>query len=562
LRHLLILVRARARAFANSVRSVSTAGLIRAAVVAFIGVFLWVGLFGGFYGSIKFADRALGDPVDLQDLTGLLLGLFFMSLMLLLTFSNAVVSFGSLYRSPETAFLTAHPVEPGTLYGYKLLESLAFASWASAVLGLPMLLAYGLALGCEPIYYPVMVLYLVPFIVIPAAAGAIIAMLLTLLFPRSRARALGVIVLAVLTLAAIAGVRAILAERGEIPFSTVWSQKVLGQFRFVQSPLLPSYWAASGLVAAGRGETREWVYYLALMASTAFFLVMSGQFLAVRLYAWSWDAAHSGLSRARYPAASWTDRVVGRLASVVGRWLHFVHKDVRTFLRDPAQWSQGVIFFGLLAVYIANIRNLNYDLDNAFYKNLIATLNLLAVSLTLATMTTRFVYPLISLEGRCFWVIGLLPVARWRILAAKFGFAAVGSLVITLSLILLSNRVLELPMKITATQMALGAVMALGLSGIAVGMGAIFPNFKARTPSEVLSGLGGTLTLVASLVFVLAIVIPEAIIRNKYLVNRVIGPEEFARWMMWMLAGGAALAITCVAAPLALGTWSLNRQEF
>jgi len=562
LRDLLVLLRARAAALRNAILSVTTPKLIRAAVVAFIGVFLWMGLFGGFLGSMKFAERALGDPVDLQDLTGLLLGLFFMSLMLLLTFSNTVVSFGSLYRSPETMFLTSQPVTPGTLYGYKMMGSLAFASWASVVLGLPMLLAYGIALRCEGAYYAVMVLYLVPFIVIPAAAGAIIAMLLTLLFPRSRARALGVMMLAVLAVAAIAAIRVIVAERGEIPFSTVWSQKVLGQFRFVQSPLLPSYWAAAGLAAAGRGETREWVYHLALMASTAFFLVMTGQFLAVRLYPQSWDAAHSGLARARYPARAWTDRVVGRLSGTLGPWPVFVHKDLRTFLRDPAQWSQGVIFFGLLAVYIANIRNLNYDLESAFYRNLIATLNLLAVSLTLATMTTRFAFPMVSLEGRSFWVLGLLPVARWRILAAKFGFAAVGSLVVTQALILLSNRVLALPVKITVTQMILGGAMALGLSGIAVGMGAVFPNFKARTPSEVVSGLGGTLTLVASLFFVLAIVIPEAIIRHKYMVRRFIGPEEFGRQMTWMLIIGAGLAMACVAGPLVLGTRSLSRQEF
>jgi hypothetical protein len=43
---------------------------------------------------------------------------------------------------------------------------------------------------------------------------------------------------------------------------------------------------------------------------------------------------------------------------------------------------------------------------------LIGSLNLGVVGLILSTFTTRFVYPMISLEGRRFWILGLLPVHR------------------------------------------------------------------------------------------------------------------------------------------------------
>ena len=47
-------------------------------------------------------------------------------------------------------------------------------------------------------------------------------------------------------------------------------------------------------------------------------------------------------------------------------------KDIKTFFRDPAQWAQVLIFFGLLMVYSGNLRNLRAPVDQPFYKNLIS----------------------------------------------------------------------------------------------------------------------------------------------------------------------------------------------
>ena len=81
-------------------------------------------------------------------------------------------------------------------------------------------------------------------------------------------------------------------------------------------------------------------------------------------------------------------------------------KDLRTFRRDPAQWSQFLIFFGLLAFYFVNIRRLSYDVQKPYWRNLISFLNLSVTALILSTFTSRFIFPLLSLEGRNFWVLG------------------------------------------------------------------------------------------------------------------------------------------------------------
>ena len=78
------------------------------------------------------------------------------------------------------------------------------------------------------------------------------------------------------------------------------------------------------------------------------------------------------------------------------------------------------------------------------YSAMIGFLNLAVVGLILSTFTTRFIFPMISLEGRRLWILGLLPIRRDSILWSKFLFAAVGSLVPCTTLVLLSDLMLQI----------------------------------------------------------------------------------------------------------------------
>ena len=43
-----------------------------------------------------------------------------------------------------------------------------------------------------------------------------------------------------------------------------------------------------------------------------------------------------------------------------------VLKDMRLFWRDPAQWIQFMIFFGLLCIYVLNLRNVAFNFKTRF----------------------------------------------------------------------------------------------------------------------------------------------------------------------------------------------------
>src|SRR5207237_10125559 len=121
-----------------------------------------------------------------------------------------------------------------------------------------------------------------------------------------------------------------------------------------------------------------------------------------------------------------------------------VGKDVRVFWRDTSQWSQFVIFFGLLGLYVVNLRNVAYDWNNPYWAAFVSFLNLGAASMTLATLTTRFVFPQFSLEGKRLWMVGMVPYGLKRVLLEKFWLSSVCSGAITSLLMITSSCMLRI----------------------------------------------------------------------------------------------------------------------
>src|SRR5207302_3551392 len=105
-------------------------------------------------------------------------------------------------------------------------------------------------------------------------------------------------------------------------------------------------------------------------------------------------------------------------------------------------------------------------------------LNLAASALTLSTLTTRFVFPQFSLEGRRLWIIGLAPIGLPRVLLQKLCLSSGASISVTVTLMTASSLMLHLPWQRVFFFAGSIAVMSGTLCGLAVGLGALFPNLK------------------------------------------------------------------------------------
>ncbi|MBL8880860.1 MAG: hypothetical protein JNG88_17235, partial [Phycisphaerales bacterium] len=221
----------------------------------------------------------------------------------------------------------------------------------------------------------------------------------------------------------------------------------------------------------------------------------------------SWSDAYNRAQHGRFTPTlrrGWvTEIVCFTLFFYMPRSLRMVIlKDLRGFVRDAKQWTQMVIMFGLLVIYALNLQRLPLDIGGAAMRGLIAFLNLTTISLILATFTSRFVYPLLSLESQQLWLVGLLPVKRMQLLVAKFIFAATITGLASLGVMALAVNVLDLSPSWARLHLLICGGVCVGLCGLAVGMGARFPVLGQRNPARIASGFGGTFNLIASMLFV------------------------------------------------------------
>jgi ABC-2 type transport system permease protein len=293
-----------------------------------------------------------------------------------------------------------------------------------------------------------------------------------------------------------------------------WFQEIMGRLQICNHRLLPGWWLTSGLVDAAQGVADESVLFLTLTISNALFFRQLSLWIADRIYRPAYSGLYGKSLRRKHSRFVWLDGSLSQLLCWLPRSVRLMTvKDFRLFRRDPLQWSQVLIFVALIVVYFFNVPNFTYDVSVKAWVNMVGFLNLAVVGLLLSTFTTRFVYPMISLEGRRFWILGLLGVRRESVLWNKFFFALL-SIIPCSGLVFLSDHILHVlrnDPEVALLHQWVGVVLCFGLAGIAVGFGAWFPNPREDSPSRLAAGFGGTMTLVVSTLFILILVLMTAL---------------------------------------------------
>jgi ABC-2 type transport system permease protein len=240
-----------------------------------------------------------------------------------------------------------------------------------------------------------------------------------------------------------------------------------------------------------------------------------------------------------------------------------VVKDFRTFRRDPMQWAILIIFGLLMLLGASNFRRAYTAGLAVMDQYAISLMNLGGTAILLCAGLSRFVFPLISLEGRKFWILGLTPLSRDQLLWGKFAFAATGSLVIAEGLILVSDVLLGVPWEGIVLHAAVVAVVAVGLSAINVGLGAYLPTFKETDPSKIVVGFGGTVNMVTGLGFLVAVIGLMAVPFHAAQLTRAAGGTgSISPWVFAGVPVGLLLGVLAVVLPLRAGARSLRKMEF
>ncbi len=515
-----------------------------------------VGLFFLFYGGFRFLDEIGG--IGLLVIHRLF-ALFFFGLGFILVMSSALSSYTTLYLSKEVPYLLLRPVSLTEIISYKYLETTALASWAFFVVIVPYVAAYAYYEQLHFFFSLWTLLYSVPFVFICSAFGTLVSMLLVRILPRGRGLALLVALLIGSILVFIwRGFHGVVEDMSAN--TTLVLQRLVPGFQLASHPLWPSHWVAEGIMSMSRERYGRGALYLLLLFSYVGVGVIAVQEMGKRTFYNGWQRVISS-TRQRKREAFWFEVVRRVLFFLPADFRALFMKDLRIFFRDPAQWTQGLIFFGILGFYFVNLRNMNYHTLPSAFRNLIAFLNVFSVASVMCAMGARFVYPQLSLEGQGFWIVGMSPTTMGRVLMAKFLTSSAILLAISIGLMLISLHMLQVTIEIRTVSLVLTLALSLGLSGLATGLGSVYLDLKQRNPAAIISSFGGTLNLVLSLVFVLAAILPFAVFYHFQSEEKV---SEAAFHVGLLISYGwlALLILVSVAIPLALGWRSLVRRDY
>lgn len=440
-------------------------------------------------------------------LAGKVLGLILLSFMSILILSNVITALSSFFLAKDLDLLVSAPVDGLRLYLAKLGETLVHSSWMVALMAVPIFTAFGVSYSGGWLFPGYVLLVLTPLLVLPAVVGSATTLVLVNVFPARRTRDL----LSIIAIGAAGGVvllfRLIRPEQLARPEGFRNLLDFLTVLRTPTSPFLPSEWATNAVMNFLRGVPDP--QPLLLLWTTAAAFVTLGAILHARLFAGGFTKAQEGAERfIRGTVWRWT--VGWLLAPLPVAKREFVLKDIKLFFRDTTQWSQLILLAVLVVVYLFNIKALPLFRGEQvpfFFVTVVSFLNLGLSGFVLASIAARFIFPAVSLEGRQMWLLRSSPLDLRTLLWSKYWVGTVPLLVLALLLTGVTNLLLKASPFMMVVSLTTICGLTLAISAMALGFGALYPQFETENAAQIPTSFGGLVFMMATVALLGAVIV-------------------------------------------------------
>ncbi|HLA41392.1 MAG TPA: hypothetical protein VJ417_15425, partial [Candidatus Glassbacteria bacterium] len=394
-------------------------GMAKALPIGLVTVAFWVVTYAVFYRMLVYF-RSTEDIGVL--LTVKLVSMTLISFLLILVVSNLICAFTTFFFSEDLYLLHSSPVSQHRIYLARFTETLVHASWMVFLMAVPIFAALGRVFNAGPGFYLSLPLLMAPLAMIPTAAGLVLALLLVNIFVASRTRD----ILSFVSVALIGGL--VIAFRFLNPEKVLLRHEMgsvvsfFSLLRSPDSPLSPHFWTSRVLLDLLGLQESDSRFFFLMLAAAGLGSLSVGYYAAILLY-------RRGFSRAQEAGTHriGRGRLFDRLLSFYLRPLpragrELVLKDLKSFARDRSQWSQPFLLAGMIVVYLYNFAVLPLErspMPRYFLEIILNFLNLGLAGFVIASISTRFVFPGVSLEGQSFWLLRSAPVSMKRFLWSK-----------------------------------------------------------------------------------------------------------------------------------------------
>ncbi|HBW47158.1 TPA: hypothetical protein DEF17_04415 [bacterium] len=441
------------------------------------------------------------------------LSLFFLIIMALLFFGTMIAAIDALYFDSDIDFLASKPISKNTVLLKKFIQIYLTSAWIVFIVVPPVMLGYSRAYGLGYSHLPLSILALFLF-TIPAvsfASSLVIFIVRFMTVDRARESVIGVgvvISFAIVYLYRLLSPTNLFAPQRLLTDATEYIQELT----LPLSEELPSSMMTKALLSASAMKLDRYFISLGqllIYSSIAFTVfLLAGYFLFETDRPVSGNASSRGLiermvrfdSFAKYISRLFPQRMSG-----------LVYKEIVENLRDPMQLSHLILMAAIVALHLANLSELPFEIHSSS-KVLVAFLNLGLVGFLIAAVSVRFVFPAPSLEGTSFWRIASSPVDSKNYVILKFFVAAAPLTIFSLLIIAASNSFIGVGMDLSLAWCIASISMTTAISAMGIGIGFSMPSFHKQNVFEISSSPGGIVFLIMSLLYaggtILILVLP------------------------------------------------------
>jgi ABC-2 type transport system permease protein len=500
-------------------------------IIRNFGSFIVFGSFAvGAYFFSNFITTYLLDTVRIgtflfHRFVGMVLFIFF----IMINVGNIVVSFSTLYRSPEVNFLLTSPISYLNIFIIKFLDNFFYSSGTLFMIGFAVLLGYGAYFHYPWHFYVLMMLgVLIPFMFL-AACLAVIALLL------------------VMKLASTVNFRVLVSAivilyAGQIyfyfkvtsPINLV--QEVMRYYPYVDLyfgsldpsivKLLPNFWVSEILYFYSHENfTAVGGYVILLILSTTgtFIFVLffgSSLFYQTWLTSLSLKNVNRKINLKRLSFFGFGKRSIYPSQVEV-----LLKKEFWQFIREPGQWIHFVVMMALLIIFLSSVSTLNIKLDAPELKSVVYIVIFIFNIFLINSIALRFGFPLVSLEGKAYWSLRSSPISAIKMYWVKFSVIMIFLVVLSIIIAWLSNipylyirEVYDQQTHVLAyiiphyaiKQLAyfsitITPIITLTLASLNIGLGSVYADFIEKNPIRIASSQGATMTFLLSIVYLVII---------------------------------------------------------
>jgi len=480
-----------------------------------------------------------------------LLSGFYLTFSVMIVLSSVIAAIPVLYLSRDTDFLFSSPVRTGSVFAVQAVKIAVSATWMILLMAVPVFTAYKMVLNI-PVGRLLFILAAhVPLFLIMSAAGIMLTVLLVRFFPAENIRN---------TAIALSGIFVVIFV---VYFRMLQPERITGAGISEVSEFLKNIRTGESLFfphAAFMNVVVQTTGYGILNALKDFIVFMSAGTLVFgfalaaggRLY----EAGYGNRGAFSKSKKSGIDTGMRRTNMFMAQ----AGKDFKYLVRDSSQWIQVVFLAGLVVIYLFNLYKLPAELFNL--KNIIYFLNIGFIGFVLSAVGARFVLPVVSMEGRGFWIFKSAPVSVKRYLLNKliiYGTVIIitGQITANISIFLLeSDRFINI---ITVYSVLLITVV---IACAGAGFGALFANFNIKNPEDLITGAGGLSYMIVCFIYIAAVLMLEAgVVRDYYLASLRGGAGFSADKYILNFGAAVALGVLISAVSLYAGIKKLEKMD-